>query len=645
MFVGSVLVWFMEGPIVFQSSKILASLSLILWLCGTGFVALPFNASSVFGQGKVAAKTASASKPTAPSTANTPTNPNGPVIVAAVNGQTISRDELAKLCLKRSGQDVLDSVINKYLIMQACQAQQITISQKDVDDEIGRIAKKFNLTTAMYLKLIEDQRDILPEQYAADVVWPMLALRSLARDKATVSQEDIDKAYQAEFGTKIQVRMLAVSDEKKARDLWQQAKTTPDLFKTLCKKYSEDPASASVEGLLPPIRRLGVDDPIEKVAFTLQPNQISDVFAVANMFVALQCVRHVSANPPSTEQIAEIQKGIRQELEDVKLRELAETIFGTLREQSSVVKIMGNPELEKQYPGVAAMINRQPIPMATLEAECIKRFGPKVLDGAIHRKLLEGALESIGAKISQADIDQEIARAAVYYGMVHNDGSPNIEAWMKEVLKENGSSVELYISDVVWPTVALKKMIAGKVTVNEQDLQKGFESNYGPRAEVLAIVCSNQRTAQEVWQMARDNPTDQFFGELASQYSVEPSSRSNFGKIPPLRRHSGQPILEEAAFKMQPGELSGIIETGGQYVVLRSQGRTTPVVAELSAVRDELTKDILEKKQRLAMEKHLDNLLTSAQIDNWLVPKSQLGTSATQASLKVLREQSEQVKR
>ena len=630
---------------MFQISKIPARMSLVVWLCGIGSLALPFTTSSVFGQGKIPAKAASALKPTPPSTSNTPANPNGPVIVAAVNGQTISRDELAKLCLKRSGQEVLDSVINKYLIMQACQAQQITISQKDVDDEIGRIATKFNLTTAMYLKLIEDQRDILPEQYAADVVWPMLALRSLARDKATVSQQDIDKAYQAEFGTKIQVRMLAVSDEKKARDLWQQAKAKPDTFKTIAKQHSEDPASASVEGLLPPIRRLGVDDPIEKMAFSLQPNQISDVFSVANMFITLQCVRHISANPPSTEQIAEIQKGIRQELEDVKLRELAETIFATLREQSSVVKIMGNPELEKQYPGVAAMINRQPIPLATLEAECIKRFGPKVLDGAIHRKLLEGALESIGAKVEQADIDQEIARAAVYYGMVNNDGRPNIEAWLKEVLKDDGSSIELYISDVVWPTVALKKMIAGKVTVSEQDLQKGFESNYGPRAEVLAIVCSNQRTAQEVWQMARDNPTDQFFGELASQYSVEPSSRSNFGKIPPLRRHSGQPTLEEAAFKMQPGELSGIIETGGQYVVLRSQGRTTPVVAELSAVRDELTKDILEKKQRLAMEKHLDNLLTAAQIDNWLVPKSQLGTSATQASLKVLREQSGQLQR
>jgi len=615
-----------------------------LWCLACCLVAQPC-VNSAFGQNKIQAKTASSIKPAAPSVANTPANATGPVIVATVNGQTISRDELASLCVKRSGQEVLDSVLNKYLIMQACQAQQIVITQKDIDDEIHRIATKFNLTVHMYLKLIEDQRDILPEQYAADVVWPMLALRSLARDKSSVTQQDIDRAYQAEYGPKIQVRMLAVTDEKKARDLAQQAKASPETFKVLAKKYSEDPASASVEGLLPPIRRFGGDDPIETVAFSLQPNQISDVFSVGEMFICLQCVRHISSNVPTTEQIAEIQATIRQDLEDKKLRELAETIFATLREQSSVVKILGNPELEQQNPGIAAFINRQPIPMSTLEEQCIKRFGPKVLDGAIHRKLLEGALKSIGASIAQADVDQEIARAAEYYGVVHSDGRPNIEGWLKQVLSEDGSSVELYISDVVWPTVALKKMIAGKVHVEESDLQKGFESNFGPRSEVLAIVCSNQRTAQEVWQLARDNPTEQFFGELASQYSVEPSSRSNFGKIPPLRRHSGQPMLEEAAFKMQPGELSGIIETGGQYVVLRSQGLTTPVVAELSAVRVELSKDILEKKQRIAMEKHLESLLSAAQIDNFLVPKSQLGTAATQASLKAMKEQSGQVQR
>jgi parvulin-like peptidyl-prolyl isomerase len=606
--------------------------------CVLGFAII---ASRAEAQAKIPAKTASATKPAPPNATDTPTQNNSamPAIVATVNGQTIPLDELAKQCLQRTGEEVLDNLVNKFLIVQACQAQQINISQKDVDDEIARIASKFNLTTKMYLKLIEDQRHIKPEQYASDVIWPMIALRGLALDKASVTQAELDQVYNAEYGPKMQVRMLAMDNQAKVQELWKQAKNNPDSFKVLCKQHSQDPASASVEGLLPPIRRFGNDDPIEKVAFTLAPNQISDIFSVGEMFVAIQCVRHLPGETPTPDQIATIQTAMRRELEDVKLREVAESIFKILREQSSVVKIFGNPELEQQNPGVAAFINRQPFAMKTLEQECVQRTGTKVLDGVIHRKVLEGALQAKNITIQQADIDQEIARAAEYYGMIHPDGRPNIDAWLKEVLTDDTPSLELYVADVVWPTVALKKMVADKVTIDEADFMKGFEANYGPRAEVLAIVCSNQRTAQEVWQLARDNPTEQFFGELAAQYSVEPSSRSNYGKIPPLRRHGGQPTLEEVAFKLKPTELSGIVETGGQYVIIRAQGMTTPVVTDPEAVRVELSKDILEKKQRLAMEKHLSQLMDSAQIDNFLERKTQLGTAATQASLKAIKEE------
>jgi hypothetical protein len=58
----------------------------------------------------------------------------------------------------------------------------------------------------------------------------------------------------------------------------------------------------------------------------------------------------------------------------------------------------------------------------------------------------------------------------------------------------------------------------------------------------------------------------------------------------------------------------------------------------MSAVQSELSKDILEKKQRIAMEKHLEALLTAAQIDNFLARKVQLGTAATQASLRAIKE-------
>ena len=597
--------------------------------------------SAALAQGKIQAHPASSSRPIEPTkqTAAPGQKPasDSPAIVATVNGEPITRDELASLCLERYGDQVLDSVLNKYLIMQACQSQNVRVTQKDVDDEIARIAAKFSLSTKLYLKLIEDERDITAEQYSADIIWPMLALRQLARDKVSIDPAVIQQVIDSEYGPKVQVRMIAITNAEKANTVFKQAMANPDLFKDLAKQHSEDPTSASVEGLLPPIRHTTSDDPLEKAAFALKPDQVSQLIKVGEMHVCLQCVRFTDGAVLTAEQTPAIIARVKAELEDQQLRDIAEGMFGNLRSQASVETVFHNASLTAKNPGVAAFINRQPIPMTTLEDEVIKRFGPPVLENEINRRIVNGAVKANKVNVTEQDLYTEVARAADYYGFLKNDGSPDVEAWIAKVLKESNVSREIYLADVVWPTVALKKLTFDKVEVTQQDLQDGYDYDYGPRAEVMAIVCSNQRTAQEVWQMARDKPSDQFFGELAAQYSVEPTSRSNYGKIPPIHAHSGQATLEKAAFKLQPGELSGILEIANQYVILKGQGRTQPVVTDPNAVRDELLKSITESKQRKIMTEYLDRIVASAAIDNFLVPKSQLGAAATKASLQELQ--------
>ena len=97
--------------------------------------------------------------------------------------------------------------------------------------------------------------------------------------------------------------------------------------------------------------------------------------------------------------------------------------------------------------------------------------------------------------------------------------------------------------------------------------------------------------------------------------------------MPSIRRHSGQPTLEKAAFDLQPGEISGVVALNDQYVVLYKQGETTPLVKDFEAVRPELEKELHEKKSRVAMQNQLDSMLKSAQIDNLLEQTIQPGAS------------------
>lgn len=548
-----------------------------------------------------------------------------PKVVALVNGQQITRDKLAQDCLKRYGTTVLDNLLNKHLILQACNAKGIKITQQDVNAEIERVSNKVGLSQKLFLEALEKERDITPEQYASEIVWPMLALRALAADQIEVKPEEIEQIIQSEYGPKVQVRMIAVTQAEKAQQIHQQAMAAPETFRRLAKEHSEDPTSASMEGLLPPIRHVSEDDTLEKIAFQLQPNQISPVFQIGEVHYILQCQRHYPESMPNAQLMPMIRERIAEQLRDQRLGEAANGIFEALQTQSQVVKVLGDREKEKQYPGVAGYINSQPVALVHVAAECLARHGREILRGEISRLLLTSSLEKAGKTITQNDIDAEIARAADVAGYITREGRPDVEGWIKSIQEEEGATIELYVSDAVWPSVALKKLVEDEVQLTDEDLQKGYESNYGPRAEVLAIVLSNQRTAMDVFGQARQNLSEQSFGELAGKYSVEPVSRSNFGKIPPIRKFSGRPTLEDAAFSLLPGEISGVLAWGDQYAILYKQGETKPIVQDFEAVREELVKEIREKKMRLAMHQKMDALLKSSQIDNFLEGSAQTG--------------------
>jgi parvulin-like peptidyl-prolyl isomerase len=281
---------------------------------------------------------------------------------------------------------------------------------------------------------------------------------------------------------------------------------------------------------------------------------------------------------------------------------------------------------------VAATINGGSITMKQLADESLARHGKDVLEGEINRRLLEQELRRRQRQVTQPAIDEEIRRAAFSYDIVKPDGTPDVDAWLKTVTESEGLSVDLYVRDVVWPSVALKTIVGDMVQITPEDLEKGFESNFGPRVEVLAIVLSSQRQANQVWELARNNPSEQYFGELAQQHSIEPISRANGGRVPPVRRHGGQPVVEEEAFRLRTGELSGIVSVGDKFIIMKCLGHTKPVVTDFNAVKGELSKDIQEKKLRLAMATEFDRLRETAQIDNFLANTTQSGKRAPDRS-------------
>ena len=554
-------------------------------------------------------------------------------VFAVVNGEQVTRQELARECLRRYGKEVLESLVNRQLIVEACQARGIVVTAQDVEAEVERIAGKFGLSRDRWLMLLREERGYSEEQYKNEVVWQMLALRRIAADQTEVTAEELKKAFESEFGPKVRALLIAVSTKAKADQVHAEAVANPDAFGELSKKHTEDPAVASALGVIPPIRRHLGDANLENAAFSLKPGEVSQVVQVANMYYILKCVSLLPQQYISSQQLPAQQAALKEKIKENKLRNVASTFFEDMQKKARVVNVLNDAEKQKQMPGVAATINDRPISMLQLSEECIARHGSEVLEGEINRKLLQQELTRKQQTVTEQDIDAEVSRAAETFGFVKKeDGSPDVEGWLKKVTQEDGATVDLYVRDAVWPSVALKKLVGKSVQVTNEDMQKGFDANYGERVEVLAIVLGDQRQAQKVWEMARNNPTDAFFGELAGQYSIEPASKANAGKVPPIRRYGGAPVIEEAAFKLKTGELSGLIAVEDQFIILRCQGRTRPVQVDINAVKAELYKDIEEKKLRTVMRSEFDRLRETAQIHNYLAGTSQSGKSRSTTS-------------
>ena len=567
------------------------------------------------------AKPAALTKPTTQSVASRTVGQSSKLkIVAEVNNQQIKRNQLAQACLDRYGKEVLESFLNKKLIQQACQQQNIEISEQDVMAEIARMAKKFGLSTERWLLMLKQEREIDPSQYRNEIIWPTLALRQLASEKIQVTQEQLDDAFESEFGPKVKVRIIAHSNLKRATALREQAIADPSTFGTLAKDHSEDQASASARGLIPPIRKHVGDPSLEIEVYSLAEGDISKIIEIGNQYVFVKCEKRISSTYVAPQFRKDAESRLRDQIRERHLQSYSASIFKELRDAATIITLYEKPGMKDSHPGIIALLNGQQITVRDLAEECIKRYGTDVLEGEINRKLLEQHLASANKTVEQQDLHDEIARAAVSRGYETVDGKADVNAWLNDVTKQDGVTVSIYVKDAVWPSVALKKLVHDSISITDADRQKAFEANYGERVEILAIVLNNQRRANMVWALANNNSTNYFFGELATQYSIEPVSRANQGKVPPIRLHGGQPVLEEEAFSLIAGELSGIVAVGGKYIIMRCLGRTVPVVDELEDVRNELDSYLLERKLHAAMTTKFDAIRDSANIINYMRP-------------------------
>ncbi|WP_437205223.1 peptidylprolyl isomerase [Planctomicrobium sp. SH664] len=273
---------------------------------------------------------------------------------------------------------------------------------------------------------------------------------------------------------------------------------------------------------------------------------------------------------------------------------------------------------------VLAKVNNQAITYDVVARECVNRHGKEVLDSMINRLIIQQECDKKGVTVSKAEVEQEVINTAKKFNLP-------LETWYKMLEAERNISRDQYHDDIIFPMLALKKLAGQQVEVTEEDMQIGFERDYGPRVRArLILVDGNIRQANEIWQKCVDNPDD--FERIAREHSADPNTRPLGGVIPPIRRHGTNTQIEEQAFKLKPGEVSPLIQVDKNYVILKCEGTTEPVVTDIRTVWNELYNQLVEEKTQVAVAKVFEGVKDQARVDNFLTNKSTGGKMIQQTS-------------
>ncbi|MGB5488107.1 MAG: peptidylprolyl isomerase [Lysobacterales bacterium] len=114
--------------------------------------------------------------------------------------------------------------------------------------------------------------------------------------------------------------------------------------------------------------------------------------------------------------------------------------------------------------------------------------------------------------------------------------------------------------------------------------------------------------AESVYQQLVDNPAA--FDELVAEYSEDPSASSNKGKFSNVKKGDMVKAFEEAAFAMQPGEISKPVKTDYGYHVIRLDAYIEPKKMEFDDVKAQLIDQQRINHEERIKRTYLESLTT-----------------------------------
>ena len=262
--------------------------------------------------------------------------------IAVVSGQQIPREqfdallEQTKAGYKQQGRDVpkagtpeyttLKTNIVQYLVQRAqfeekAKELDITISDKQIDDELAKIKKDFFQGSDAKMQAQLKKQNITLDSLKRDIRAKLIQEKLYAKvtGDVTVTDKDIRDYYDQHKDTYGQpesrdVRHILVDKKALADDLYAQLKGGAS-FAQLAKKYSKDPGSAAQGGKLTVSKGQTVPE-FDKLAFELKTGELGQPVKTQYGWHIIEALSAVK--PAKTQPYDQVKDQIKAQLLETK---------------------------------------------------------------------------------------------------------------------------------------------------------------------------------------------------------------------------------------------------------------------------------------------------------------------------------------
>jgi PPIC-type PPIASE domain len=224
----------------------------------------------------------------------------------------------------------------------------------------------------------------------------------------------------------------------------------------------------------------------------------------------------------------------------------------------------------------------------------IARYGAERLELMVNKMIIDRACQARHIEVTASEVEAELAE---------NLNTMHIQRkeFVEKVLKSYKKNLFEWKEDVIRPKLQLSKMCRDKVTCTEEDIRNAFEAYYGEKVECRIIMwpkAERQRVLNEYHKY--QNSEDEFANAAKHQASSQLAAVGGKLEKPIGRNTTGDQEFEKAAFRLQPGEVSEVLDTPEGVVLIKCDKRIpADTTVNPQAARPTLIKEIIERKVAL----------------------------------------------